>query len=207
MSSGLPGDKSWPKDQVIECINNNLIEYSFALDPYYEPGNFFEYASINSHILSIIITKTTSKNAEKYAKKTLFNHLNIKDYKWKIDTLGNSFGLGYLYMKTRDLAKVGMMLCNNGMYNKKQIVSEDWINTVSSVHQPGGTPHEEKYGYHFWVTTVNGYNAFFAGGFGGQFIYVVRELNLVVIITSTTDMSGEHHRDIIKDYIVPAIDN
>ena len=142
-----------------------------------------------------------------YAQENLFSHLNITDYEWDKDNEGNVLGAGFLNLKTRDLAKFGMMLCNNGMYNNVQVVSADWINQAASVHQPGGQPERVEYGLHFWVTEVNGYDAFFAAGHGGQYVFIIRELNLVVIMTSTMDNWAEYHRDTIKDYIIPAIEN
>ena len=59
---------------------------------------------------------------------------------------------------------------------------------------------------HIWVTEAGGYDAFFAGGHGGQFIYGAPELNLVVTITSDIDFHRENHRLIIDEYIIPAIE-
>ena len=86
-------------------------------------------------------------------------------------------------------------------------VDPSYVLTCTTVHSEGGSPHGEKYGYNWWITENNGYHAFFAGGYGGQFIYVIPDLDLVVAITCNTSEHREDARFLINSHVVPAIQN
>lgn len=185
----------------------NPIKYAFGLSLTGEPGDKFNYSTLNSQILSGIITEATGMNELDFADKYLFGPLGIKKRKWSKDLQGNNTGGFDLQLRTRDMAKFGQLYLNGGLWNEQQILPRSWINLTTKKYSEGGLPHGEKYGYHVWVTKVEGFPAYFAGGLGGQFIYVVPELDLVVAITSELDMHREKHRKIINNFIVPAITN
>lgn len=186
-------------------VGKDPIKYAFQLQVIDKPGEVFNYSTLNSQILSGIITKSTGMNAQEFADKYLFEPLSIKENKWHTDPQGNQLGGFELHMKTSDIAKIGQLYLNKGKWNDKQILPEEWVENATKAHNEGGFPHGEKYGLHCWITKIDKYEAFFAGGQGGQFIYVIPELDLVVAITSDIDEHREFHRDIVRDFIVPSI--
>ena len=185
-------------DRVNNALNRVMI---------YEPGEVFNYDSPASNLLSAIITETTGKNALAFADENLFGPLGIKDRIWQSDNRGNSHGDYMLALRPRDMAKIGYLYLNQGIWDGEQVVPAAWIAESTKVQSEGGSPHYENYGYQCWVTNVNGYDAYFAGGFGGQFIFVVPDLDIVVVITSDWDMHHEENRDLISEYVIPAINN
>jgi CubicO group peptidase (beta-lactamase class C family) len=72
----------------------------------------------------------------------------------------------------------------------------------------GGLPEEEAYGYHWWVTRDASHPAYFAAGYGGQYLWVVPDLDLIVAMASNAmlppDMTQEH-RPVITDFVVPSV--
>lgn len=169
-----------------------------------QPGEKFNYNSGGFYLLSAIITKSTGMKASAFADKYLFSPLGIVSWEWWEDkyTLG---GLG-LNLRPRDMGKFGLLYLNDGQWNGDKIVPAEWIKASTIKKNDGGVPHGENYGDHCWVTTVHGYSAYFAGGYGGQFIYVVPALDLVVAITSGWDRHHEEHRLILVDkFIIPAV--
>lgn len=170
-----------------------------------EPGEKFSYHTGGSYLLSAILTKATGMKAKDFAAKYLFGPLGITDWKWWTDERFSAGGLG-LNVKPRDMAKFGQLYLNQGVWNGQQIVPAEWIRLATSKHNDGGFPHDEAYGYHCWITSVKGHAAFFAGGYGGQFIFVVPELELVAVITSGWDRHHEEHRQVlVNQFIVPAV--
>ncbi len=172
-----------------------------------DPGTKFKYATPASQVLSGIINKTTGKNAYDFASEEFFRELGISNVSWWTDKLGYSYGGFLSYFKPCDMLKIGYLYLNHGIWNGDTIVDPDYVSICTKAHTDGGKPHNEKYGYNWWVTQNNGYDAYFAGGYGGQFIYVIPDLDLVVAITCNTDQHREDARFLINSHVVPAILN
>jgi CubicO group peptidase (beta-lactamase class C family) len=151
------------------------------------PGDKFNYNSSISHLLSIILAKSTKTSTLDFAKQNLFEPLGIQSGFWRQDPQGyqiGGFGLGF---SARDLAKFGFLYLNNGYWNGQSIVPEQWVKQsteqqIQAVRHPFyGT---FGYGYQWWVKQVDGCSSFRAWGRRGQYIVVVPELDLVIAVTS-----------------------
>ena len=103
------------------------------------------------------------------------------------------------------MAKFGYLYLNQGVWNGKNIIPSDFVRASTQKQNKGGFPEIESYGYLWWVTTIEGHSAFFAGGYGGQYIYVVPDLDIVVVIASNFDRSHMENRVIIGDYVILAV--
>lgn len=88
-------------------------------------------------------------------------------------------------MNAYDMDKIGELYLNNGVWNGKQIISEQWIRDSTSV-QITRSSGSANYGYQWWVRTFGeqNYPAYFAQGHWGQYIFVVPDLKLVVVFAS-----------------------
>jgi len=186
----------------------NLIKHTFGLKISNAPGEVFNYNSAASHILSGVVSAASMMKSKDFAQKYLFDPLGITNYSWPTDPQGNVGGSGGprgLALRPRDMAKFGFLYLNEGNWDGKQILTSEWIKQSTLMHNSGGWPHGESYGYLCWVTETKGYSAYFAGGMGGQFIYVVPDLDLVVAITSDWDSHHEENRSLIAEHVIPAI--
>lgn len=186
--------------------SDDPIKEAFGLSLSREPGEGFKYSTIDSQILSGIITKATGKNEMEFAKKYLFGPLGIEEILWSEDPQGNNFGGFNMNMKPNDMMKIGQLILNDGLWGETQIVSKNWIHQMTTVTSDGGAPHKEKYGLHMWIDNIPNYESFFAGGYGGQFIYIIKNLDIVVVITSENDKHREFHRYLIDHHVIPQID-
>ncbi len=92
------------------------------------PGDIFNYNSGNPHLLSAILTKLTGMSALEYAKAKLFGPLGISDVFWSFDPQGISIGGWGLYLKPRDMAKIGYLYLHNGVWEGKQLLPPEWVN-------------------------------------------------------------------------------
>ncbi len=204
MTSGIPysysvqGYDQWRAGE-------NLIGDAFENMLISEPGQVFNYNDPGVHMLSGIITKSTNMRAELFAKKYLFGALGIEHYTWDTDNQGNNIGCSELKLRTMDMAKFGQLYLNKGKWKENQIIPRSWVEESTSKQNEGGAPSEENYGYLWWVTQVEGHSSFFAMGYGGQFIYVIPDLEIVTVITSTLEAHHEENRDLISKFIIPAV--
>ena len=169
--------------------SSNWAKFTIQLPQENNPGDVFNYNSSTSHLLSIILSKSTKTSTLEFAKQNLFEPLGIQSAYWHQDPQGyysGGFGLG---LSARDLAKIGFLYLNNGYWNGQSIVSEYWVKESTDqqirafshpIYGPFG------YGYQWWVKKIDGCNSFRAWGRRGQFIVVVPELDLVIAVTSET---------------------
>jgi CubicO group peptidase (beta-lactamase class C family) len=185
--------------------SGDMIGYSLGLTFIASPGQSFNYCNPDTHLLSGIISRTTHQSALEYARKNLFGPLGFTAVEWPADSNGYNFGPASLRLTARDMAKFGFLYLNLGKWNGKQVISADWVRESTVKHVKGGALENEDYGYLWWVTTVKGHTAYFAAGYGGQFIFVIPGLDLVVVITSTDDRPHIQNRNIIGEVIVPAV--
>ncbi len=163
------------------------------------PGDQFNYCSGCSHLLSAIVKKTTGMNTFDFAKKYLFKPLGITNVRWESDAKGTSIGGWGLELTPRDMAKLGYLFLRKGQWEGRQIVSAGWVEAATQKHT--GTDNPRGYGYQWWTHPTLA--AYMALGRYGQTIFVMPELDLIVVTTAEMDNHDEIFR-LIEEYIVPA---
>ncbi|OHD13032.1 MAG: hypothetical protein A2086_07495 [Spirochaetes bacterium GWD1_27_9] len=168
------GEMVSSKDWIQFILNQPMID---------EPGKSFNYNSGNIHLLSAILQKSTKLTASEFADKYLFQYLDIKEYNWIKDPQGINFGAVGLQISPNDMAKIGSLYLNKGKWNGKQIINESWV--TESTKKQIATPFPGwNYGYCWWLLPHAQYQIFSAIGYLGQFIIVIPQTNMIVVITS-----------------------
>lgn len=221
MTSGLPWDDgSYPiydprNDEYQMLFNEDPVRFILEKTLVNSPGTHFHYNSGTSFLLSEIIKKSSGKSLEEFADQFLFNPLGITSYRWSNSrNIHNSIYAAGLYLRPRDMAKLGQLFLQGGMWNSNRIVSEQWTleSSEESIHFPSEHPPMPHfisgYGYQWWLGKfLGGTEVYCAAGWGGQFIMVVPDVNLTVVFTSG-DYEGNdfnEHFDIVNNYILQAI--
>jgi CubicO group peptidase (beta-lactamase class C family) len=152
-----------------------------------DPGRVFNYNSGVTQLLAQVLRKATGRNPDDYAVEHLFGPLGIRSFHWKRTPTGLPDAEGGLYLIARDLARIGNLYLQDGMWERKRILPEGWVGestaprmVVSS--QPG---LERNYGYQWWSLPYGPgrKRAFAAIGYGGQLLLVVPEHDLVAVLT------------------------
>jgi CubicO group peptidase (beta-lactamase class C family) len=166
-----------------------------------QPDSQFIYCSGCSHVLSAIIQARTGMNTRDFAEQELFGPLGIRDVEWDTDSVGIPIGGWGLQLAPRDLAKLGYLYLNEGVWDGRQIVPAEWVRTATQTHTPSDT--ELGYGYQWW--TYPRWGAYAALGRYGQTIFVVPELDLIVVTTAQLDGHDPIFK-LIDDCIVPAVE-
>jgi len=149
-----------------------------------EPGKKFVYNSGATMLLSAVLQKATGKTADDYAREHLFRPLGIEDY-WKRTPKGLADTEGGLYLKPRDLAKLGELYMHDGVWRGTRVLPAGW---AAESTRPRVATNEKgfRYGYQWWIRdpgASGGPPTFAAWGYGGQFLFVVPDLELIAVFT------------------------
>src|SRR5690349_21406498 len=147
-----------------------------------EPGASFEYNSGNTHLLSAILTKVTGRNARDYAREKLFGPLGIEDFLWRGDPQGNSGGGAGLYLKTRDMAKLGEFWLHEAVIGGRRLVPAGWLDAARNATLATDLSPSWKYANCFWSVPSAG--AYTTLGYHRQIIMMIPELDMVAVMTA-----------------------
>lgn len=202
----------WQTDRwLVERMSDRLIRSNdwvdFILRLPVNPAlkGSFQYKSPDSHLLSAIVAKVTNQEVEQFADKHLFSPLGIRKKTWLTDPKGIPYGACDLKLLSRDMAKLGYLYLNNGVWDNKQIISSSWVEDSTS-EKSAGSDSIGTYGYHWWISEERGHKVFFAAGAGGQYICCVPELDIVVVITAkVAARNWKNPRSIICDFVIPSV--
>lgn len=131
--------------------------------------------------------------------------LGIQGYNWFGDDDGYSYGSHDLLLKPRDMAKLGQLYLQDGMWEGRRILPAGYANEAVRKQMLTGLVNAPEYGYLWWPThSIAETPAYFAVGFGGQFIFVVPAQSLVVVAVSDQDDSGSG-AGFIRELVLPAV--
>lgn len=160
---------------------------------YADPGTEFYYRDADPQLLSYAIQARTGRTLASLTEELLFEPLGIDDTYWQENVDGVTLGAHGLWIRARDLAKIGQLVLNKGRWEGVRIVSEDWIRTSTRTHvMPGPDDPVTSgfgYGYYWWV--VPELNGPVAWGHGGQYIVVLPDADMVVVLTALPDADND----------------
>ena len=177
-----------------------------------DPGTSMEYSTGSSHLLSAILTKATGMNTWQFAQSALAKPLGISLARWPRDPQGIYFGGNEMLMTPRQMIAFGELYLHRGRRGGTQIVSSEWVERSCTPRTASRWNADRRYGYGWWMRELGGHAACFAWGYGGQYIFVFDELDLVVTVTSSTAVDENRHghrralfRIIERDVIAPVV--
>jgi CubicO group peptidase (beta-lactamase class C family) len=202
MSAGLAWNEQIPYSNPANS-ERRMIDapdrYRYVLEqPSVRPaGATYAYNGGLTALLAAILQKTSGYPIDVFANEMLFEPLGIKDAEW-IRYADGTANVGGLRMRPRDLAKIGELVLNGGAWNNRQIVSRAWIDESTSPHVNGESLFF--YGFQWWLgrSLVNRQEIRWisAVGWGGQRMYIVPSLDLVVVV-----MAGLYDNPILQPVI------
>ena len=169
------------------------------------PGTRFVYDTSSSQILSAIIANVSGMSLQEYAEKKLFEPLGFASINWDMDADGYTYGGRGMSLRPRDMAKFGQLYVDEGMWNGERLISAEYVQQSIINQVPIGASAEPVYGYLWWLGDAASYDAYTALGYGGQHIYVVPDLDLVVTITTNEVENYEENYKLVGDWVIPAI--
>lgn len=181
------------------------------------PGTVFEYNDGVSVLLGEIVRQATGTRLDEWTEENLFRAIGIDEYYWKITPNGEVDSEGGLYLATEDLARFGYLILRNGNWNGNQVVSEQWVEkstnpVVTNIPpDPGEDEVSWGYGYQWWIPDWKNNSVFAITGlgYGGQYLFIVPELDLVMIFNGW-NLYGPSNKSTFRAFnesILPAVES
>ena len=215
MSSGLDCN-DWDKnsegqeDRVYR--KRDWLQYTLNLPMINDPGNSSFYCTMGVVLASEAISQASGLSIDAFAKAYLFEPLGIDNVRWGHTTTRKKIipSANLLYMTPRDMAKIGKLILNGGLWNSKQVVSREWAEKLIA---PQAKLAGLDYGFLWWNIPfkVNGNEiiAAVSTGNGGQYIMIFKTLNAVMVFTGGAYNSEEDKLPfaITRDIFLPTIIN
>ncbi len=213
MQGGFEWDEASYDEADNDCIvmelSDDWIQYVLDKPMATTPGTQFVYNSGISVLLGKILRITTGKRIDQWAEEKLFGPLGITDYYWKRTPKGEIDTEGGLYLSTHDLAKVGYLMLDQGVWENQQIVSKEWVE--QSIYPTVKFNERSGYGFQWWVPAYNdSQTEIFAGnGYGGQFLMIVPNKNLLVVFNGWNihDQPEKSSWTVLQDRILPNLED
>ena len=200
------GHKENATPHVFRGKDDNWPRVFLSLPVEYQPGTWFVYNTAATYMLSAIITKLTGEPLLEYLRPRLFDPLGIKDPTWETDPRGVCLGGTGLHVKTEDIARLGQMYLQKGMWDGNRILPEAWVAEATSAHSDNSNTQTNPdwtvgYGYQFWLCRHDAYRG---DGAYGQYCIVMPEQDAVLAINSgVRDLQAV--LDKVWEHLLPAM--
>lgn len=219
MSSGIKWDENrrWTdpaNDEPHLGKDADPISYVLAKPVIAPPDAIWNYNGGGTDLLGDIIARVSGKSFEDFAGEALFAPLGISDWKWEKYRNGKIAPAAGLRLRPRDAAKIGQLVLNRGAWNGRQIVAAEWIaqSAAPRLQATGLFGGLFYYGRQWWLgRTLAGETEvkwIAAMGLGGQRLYIVPDLDLVVMTTSGqygNPRQGEGALDVLNSFAIPSV--
>ncbi len=185
-------------DRPLDETNTTLqLEFSddwiqFTLDQPMDaaPGEKWVYNSGGSHLMSGIIKRATGRYVDEYAQSHLFGPLGIGDFHWKQTPTRYPDTEGGLYLEAEQLAKIGLLYLRDGMWDGARILPEGWVRASTARHVDRVGIADWGYGYQWWRLDQGATEVWAGLGFGGQFLLVLPQHDLIGVVNSWNVFGG-----------------
>lgn len=193
----------------------NAIDFILSRKMADTPGIKFNYSGGCTQLLAAIVEKVAGMEIDSFTEQFLFKPLGINRYTWVKITDGKPSAPSGLRLRSRDMAKFGLLYLNNGKWNDKQIIPSQLV--AQTLKKQISTPYKDstyhmEYSNQFWMSAEirKGKEVSWVQcqGNGGQMVIIDKRLDLVVVITAGTYNQGNLRKsswDIYMDFIYPAV--
>lgn len=197
----------WEEDDTEYTIEDkkNWVQAILNLPMAGKPGKKYNYSTGDTHLLSAVLTESSGKKTCKLADELLFNKMEITPERWGRDPQGYSSGGCNVYLTAHELAKLGYLFVQKGEWHGEALLDKGWVDRSWKDHVRVDSVYG--LGYLWWTLPINGKRAYKMWGWGGQYVYIIPELDLMVALTADTkkefpEMDGDKF---MANYVLPAL--
>lgn len=167
-------------DQLLRQQPKNSLAFILNLDQREPPGTSFHYNDGDPHLVSIGLQNVVGMSTGDWAKEVLFDKIGISGLDWVKYKDGTTFGGFGIETTARQLSKLGLLVANKGVYEGEQIISQEWIEEMTSKQVE--TPYNNEMGYYWWINESR--NIHFMNGHGGQYTFICPDSDVVITMTA-----------------------
>jgi CubicO group peptidase (beta-lactamase class C family) len=205
MTSGLAWEQGFEggRQQTMQDMYraSNLTQFILDRPMAHPPGETFNYSNGDADLVSAIITRLTGKPVEDYARERLFGPLGIADWHWDRDPQGLTTGDGMLFLRPRDMAKIGYLYLHHGAWDGGQLLPRGWADVLihRTVNTHASYDPSLSYSNFFWILPEQ--RAYMANGKDGQNIMVLPDLDVVVVTTARKYVSQRKLADSVSSAV------
>jgi CubicO group peptidase (beta-lactamase class C family) len=184
---------------------DDWVKYVIDKPMAHEPGTVFDYSSGATELLAHIFQKETGQDIDAYGEKYLFAPLGIRHH-WKRTYLGVVDTEGGLYVSGADLAKLGYLYMNGGVWDGRRLISEDWVKQSQTPYIDTGW-QGLKYGFKWWLhPRKDGKGLVSLGiGFGGQRLMIYPQEQMIVTFTGWDILVDPPVEAELVERMIPAV--
>lgn len=157
----------------------NAIKLALAAELDSDPGSKFSYNNKAVNLLAGIINQASGQRMDQFFASEFFNPMGIEQYRWYFDKSGNPHAMAGLRLFVEDLAKFGQLIINNGTWEGKHLISENYIKAMLDQ----GQPYDSRFGLLWWRLLDDNENAiaYYGDGYLGQTLMIVPEYGIVAV--------------------------
>ncbi len=215
--------QAWTGERHLGALNSysgDKMKYVLDYKMQTAPGKKWYYNSGIAIILGGLLQNASGMPTQEFAQKYLFDPLQISSANWRWSHRGIPHTGGGLFLKPKDMAKIGYLYLRNGNWNGKQLLPEWWVKKATTRHVSDTEDiagiRQLSYGYMWWLMSLdkkarNQSNAeiFMAYGHWGQFIFIIPKYDMVVVFTNNSSASYADELkpiSLLYDYVLPAVE-
>lgn len=206
MTSGLPSELADPAYDDAWFLGEDPIAFALAQDLRGAPGEAFRYSNAGAHLLGEIVARATGRDLAEFLDDALLRPIGARRGDWPRDPRGRPFASGSAHLTARDLARFGQLVLSRGAWGGARVLDPGWVEEMTRPRVRGDAGMEgiADYGFLWWWTREGGAEGWYATGFGGQYVAVFPELDLVAVMTGRVDVHPGH-REVIPTRVLPAV--
>lgn len=191
MSSGVTFDEDYfdfnsdiNRMGRVVALGGTLDDFTTSFtERFADPGETWQYVSIDTHVIGMVIRGATGRSVTELLSEKILAPLGLeRDGYYITDGAGVAFVLGGLNFTTRDFARFGQMILQNGEYGGARVVPADWIAASTAPSAPTA-PGKTRYGFQWWIPADAHEGEFFGRGVYGQYIYIDRTAGVMIVAT------------------------
>ncbi len=208
MSSGLDCDdynEESPGNESKMARHRDWVRFILDLEVRYKANERFAYCTGGVQVTARMLEDASGSSLRDFAARYLFLPLGIDDYQWSTTGSGRTEASGHIFLRPRDMLKLGLLLDGEGMWHDRRVITSAFVDKLHN-------PRFNFYGDFWWHQTFTSdealfpdTHAIFSAGNGGQHIFVFSELHVVLVLTASNYNQASVAYGIIKNYLLPAV--